>query len=254
MTASLKRLAARVDGDAALTFLHAVLSQDVASLPPGRAATACYLDANARVLAEIRVLHLPTGEVMIDAEPAAAPAFETLSRIAGLSGCEIVVEPWTLAPERGATELNEDEVRVTDGVIEIGIAWGGPGTDRLTSGEATPDDDGFEAARIEAGRPRFGTDITEDLYVFETPLLMRAVSFNKGCYPGQESVARVVNLGAPKRKLVGLTFGADAPPPTTDLDGQGHVTSAAGRSAIALVRAEVAEGGHLAGGVVRALA
>lgn len=251
---TIERLVARLHGDAPLTFLHAVLSQDVASLPAGRAAIGCYLDANAHVLAEIRVLHLPGDVVMFDAEPAAAPAFETLSSIAGLSGCEISFEPWTFSPERGPTDLAEHEIRVTDRGIEVGVAWGGPGTDVLTPG-ASPivDAAGFEAARIEAGRPRFGVDITEDLYVFETPLLARAVSFTKGCYPGQESVARTVNLGAPKRKLARITFPSGAPSAGAELDGMGRITSSAGAYAIALVKAEVEDGPLPSGAVLEAL-
>ena len=116
----------------------------------------------------------------------------------------------------------------------------------------------FEAARIAAGRPRFGIDVTPDMLVNETPLLSRAVSFTKGCYPGQESVARVRNLGRVRRRVVGLQLGAPAPPGTPLLAGDvdiGRLTSSAGLHAIAYARADIGDDATVGGApaIVRAL-
>ena len=70
----------------------------------------------------------------------------------------------------------------------------------------------YNTARIEAGSPLFHIDFGPDSIPAETALLDQTVSFTKGCYLGQEIVARMQNLGHPKRVLVPLRFGADALP------------------------------------------
>ena len=71
----------------------------------------------------------------------------------------------------------------------------------------------FNATRIEAGRPMFGIDFDESVLPHETgPLLNRAVSFTKGCYPGQEIVARMQARGGTARNIVGIRMGDDALP------------------------------------------
>jgi folate-binding protein YgfZ len=64
----------------------------------------------------------------------------------------------------------------------------------------------FNTARIEAGSPLFHVDFGADCLPHETSLLDETTSFTKGCYIGQEIVARMQNLGHPKRLLVGLRF------------------------------------------------
>jgi tRNA-modifying protein YgfZ len=89
----------------------------------------------------------------------------------------------------------------------------------------------YEAARIEAGVPRFGSDITPENFPAEAGVLERAVSFEKGCYPGQETVARMHYRGHPNRTL--YRFAVEGPPPAPGagiLQGEkkvGHLTSLA---------------------------
>jgi folate-binding protein YgfZ len=90
----------------------------------------------------------------------------------------------------------------------------------------------LEALRIEAGVPRLGADFGEDAFPEEAGLVARAVSLTKGCFTGQEIVARIESRGQVKRRLVPLAFeGAAFAPPGTPLllDGAavGEVTSAA---------------------------
>ncbi len=70
----------------------------------------------------------------------------------------------------------------------------------------------FNVARIEAGTPLFNVDFGPDNLPHETGVLHDRVSFRKGCYPGQEIVARTENLGRPRQVLVGLRLGADRQP------------------------------------------
>jgi len=88
-----------------------------------------------------------------------------------------------------------------------------------------------EAARIEAGFPYFGRDITDDNLPQEVARDKQAISFTKGCYLGQETVARIDALGHVNRLLVGIRFSTDqVPPPATGLlaggKSVGHLTSA----------------------------
>ena len=71
----------------------------------------------------------------------------------------------------------------------------------------------WEVARIEAGIPRFGREFGPDTMPAEAGLVERAVSFTKGCYPGQEPIARLHYRGHANRGLRGLGFPGDAPEP-----------------------------------------
>jgi folate-binding protein YgfZ len=99
-------------------------------------------------------------------------------------------------------------------------------TDRLEATGVRPVSQALlEALRIEAGRPRFGVDTTEDSIPLEAGLLERAISTTKGCYVGQEIVIRVLHRGGGRvaKRLVTLSLAepADGPPPrgTPLLDG-----------------------------------
>ncbi len=107
-----------------------------------------------------------------------------------------------------------------------------------------------EALRIEHGRPRYGVDLDDSVIPQEAHLNDRAVSFTKGCYVGQETVARLFYKGKPNRELRGLSsaepleVGAEL-----TLDGRvvGTITSAAssprfGHIGLALVRREAPPG------------
>ena len=105
-----------------------------------------------------------------------------------------------------------------------------------------------EALRIEAGMPRFGREIDERVLPAEAGLVERAVDFEKGCYPGQEPIARLHHRGHTNRGLRVIRIdGTDVPPFDTDviLGGKvvGRVTSAVARGddviALAYVRNEV---------------
>lgn len=83
----------------------------------------------------------------------------------------------------------------------------------LAAGAEEVEAEAWEARRIEAGRPRFGADMTEDTIPLEANLEQRAISFTKGCYVGQEIIIRVTHRGGGRvaRRLVGLAPDPDAP-------------------------------------------
>lgn len=95
-----------------------------------------------------------------------------------------------LLPENDNTEAQEEELR--------GAA------DRAGLARLTPID--LETLRIEAGIPLFGREVSEQFLLPETALESVAASYNKGCFQGQEVLARIKTYGAPKQALVGLIF------------------------------------------------
>jgi folate-binding protein YgfZ len=78
----------------------------------------------------------------------------------------------------------------------------------LSAGVSQAPTDSYEALRIENGLPRFGSDLTPENFPGEAGILARAVSFAKGCYPGQETVARMHYRGHPNRALYRLSVDA----------------------------------------------
>jgi folate-binding protein YgfZ len=111
-----------------------------------------------------------------------------------------------------------------------------------------------EIVRVESGRPRYGVDLDESTIPQEAGLNERAVSFTKGCYVGQETVARLHYRGKPNRHLRGLRLSGLAPPGTELRLGEravGHLGSVAlsprhGPIGLALVRREAEPGDTVA--------
>ncbi len=115
------------------------------------------------------------------------------------------------------------------GVSHLPELW-----ERLRAGGAVPcGDAAAEALRIEAKFPRDGVDLTEDNLAHEAARTARAISFTKGCYLGQEPIARLESMGHTNRELRGLKISGTEPPaagtPVLDSSGTqvGVITSAA---------------------------
>jgi folate-binding protein YgfZ len=90
------------------------------------------------------------------------------------------------------------------------------------------DDLAADILRIERGRPRFGIDMSQANLPAEAGIVERAVSFTKGCYIGQEPVARMHHRGRPNRRLRGLRLSAPVPPGAAVMAGDreaGRLTS-----------------------------
>jgi tRNA-modifying protein YgfZ len=263
----LDRLVARVAGDNPGAFLDATTTQDLAGLSKGDSVLTCMLDEKGHILAEMRITVLDDGTVLIDAEqPARDAIMGWLAKIAPLSGCEVIDESnrWTVMALFGAIEVPARGV-------PLDSEWGPSDLEVLSGagaefeGAEMPADE-YEARRIAAGRPRFGVDFDGSTHIAETPLIARAVSFTKGCYPGQESVARVSNLGRVRKRLVGLEIAGSVVPAkgtalTVDGRDVGLVTGAAASEgrvfAIGSLRSDVQDGAAIEAGdaavIVRAL-
>jgi folate-binding protein YgfZ len=113
-----------------------------------------------------------------------------------------------------------------------------------------------EVLRVETGRPRYGIDLDEGTIPQEAGINDRAVSFTKGCYVGQETVARLHYRGKPNRHLRGLRLSTPLPPGTPLVLGEREVGSVAssvvsprhGPIALALIRREASPGDELVAG------
>ena len=251
----------RLAGKDPVGMLGAVLTNDVPK-DDNVGVYAALLNPKGRIQTDLRVLKSGEG-VLIDTEPeGAAAAREILGRYApfsrvtleDLSGNETA---WGIlglyGPQSkgllGNLELAEHESsEMTLGditVLAAGVAVPVPGYDligprdaieatleHLVDRGATPLGlHAYETARIEAGIARFGSDITPENFPAETGILERAVSFEKGCYPGQETVARMHYRGHPNKLLHRLTVQGAPPRPGTPIlqNGKqvGTVTSVA---------------------------
>ena len=126
----------------------------------------------------------------------------------------------------------------------------------IAAGASTGSQEQAEVARVESGRPRYGVDLDDSVIPQEAGLNERAVSFTKGCYVGQETVARLHYRGKPNRHLRGLRLSAAAEPGAALLLGErevGRLSSSVssprlGPIGLALVRREAAPGDTLSVG------
>ena len=113
--------------------------------------------------------------------------------------------------------------------------------------EPTLSSDELERMRIEAGTPAWGTEIDDRVLPAEAGLTERAVSFTKGCYPGQEPIARLQHRGKVNRRLRLLEIDSASSGEEITYEGKavGRVTSAIPGRALAYVRTEVPEDAEL---------
>jgi folate-binding protein YgfZ len=235
----------RLAGRDPLGMLNAILTNDVPT-QGDRGVYAMLLDRKGRVQTDLRVVRVDD-EILVDTEPEGAQAAEEiLGRYAPFSRVKLEELPdWKVlglyGPRAtgllGDLDLAEHETVRTEiggvSVFVVGVAVPVGGYDligpadslgtvreQLTLAGATPaSHDAYETARIAAGIPRFGADITPENFPGESEnALARAVSFGKGCYPGQETVARMHYRGSPNKKLYRFELepGSVEPPEADD--------------------------------------
>jgi folate-binding protein YgfZ len=227
-----------VRGPDAAAHLQALLSNDVEALLPGDASEGLLLTAKARVIAPVVVLRRGAEDYLLLTEPGLGERVRaTLVRARFAKRCEIELEQHRSAIVFGEVEgiptadYGVDAVEVLDGDVEPTVA-----------------DDELELLRIRAGTPRMGREIDDRVLPAEAGLVERAVDFEKGCYPGQEPIARQHYRGRVNRSLRVLELaGADLPDYDAELSLEGkvvgRVTSAVRDGdrvvALAYVRVEV---------------
>ena len=248
----------RLTGKDPVGMLNAILTNSVPqNADPG--AYALLLNPKGRVQSDLRVLK--SGEdVLVDTEPEGADAArEILGRYAPFSRVKLedLSHEWTVlglyGPRAGElldgldlAEHQTTEAEIGGGTLLIaGVAAPAPGYDLLGPSEAVArarerlielggvpaNLDAYETARVRAGIPRFGADLTPENFPGEAGILERAVDFGKGCYPGQETVARMHYRGHPNKTLYRISYRVEhLAPGTPILQGEknvGKITSVA---------------------------
>ena len=228
-----------VSGPEAAEYLQGQLTNDTEALEPGDGAYAALLDRKGHMQGDMRVLR--PGEdpdLWLDLEP---EGLEAVRRHLGMYKIGREVELADVSEERailsligpraveiaGSAPLPENACEeVTIGgarCLAVGTATGidvlVPAAERdrvwealLAAGAAEVSPEAAEIARIEAGRPRFGAEMGTETMPAEAGIVEQAVSFTKGCYIGQETVARLHYKGKPNRHLRGLKLSAPAQP------------------------------------------
>jgi tRNA-modifying protein YgfZ len=267
-------------GREATAFLHGQVTNDVEGLSPGEGCYAAFLDPKGKMQGDLRILN--TGdELWLDTERSTLqPLFTMIHRYK--LGSDVELHKRTL--EQGLLSLIGPDARTVAGAEGLGDAEhvnvpsevdGVPvlliatdvGVDLVCDAERTAElaaalrahgaqdvpEDAAEAVRVEHGRPRFGLDMDTTTIPQEAGLNERAVSFTKGCYVGQETVARLHYRGKPNRHLRGLRLSAPAEPGAELRLGEKIVgrlgtvadSDALGPIALAIVRREAEPGATL---------
>ncbi|MCW3003996.1 MAG: folate-binding protein YgfZ [Conexibacter sp.] len=265
-------------GDEAAAFLDGQVSNDVATLEAGHGRYATLLTNKGRMLGDLRVVQTsasPPTLLLITERVALQALFDQVRR--GLIGWQAELHKRTLelalfslvgpradevaaaaglpvpgpeehdvAGEVVRTDLGLDVLPPAERAAEVRAAL-------LAAGAVEAPETVAEIVRVEHGRPRYGVDLDDTVMPEEAGIVDRAVSFTKGCYVGQETVARLHWKGKPNRHLRGLklhgpvatgatvtTSGDDA----RDVGKVGSVVASprAGVIALAILRREVAPG------------
>jgi folate-binding protein YgfZ len=273
-----------VGGPEAAEYLQGQLTNDIEALEPGRGCYAALLDRKGHMQADMRVLRPGPGpELWIDTEPEAAEVtrrhLETykigrqveVEDVGGERGLFRLIGPASSSVAGAPSPSPDALLEATLFGVGCQVVGAGEGAIDLIfdSAEATRlrdalleagaievDPAAAEILRIESGRPRFGVEMGRSTMPAEAGIVEAAVSFTKGCYIGQEPVARLHHRGRPNRHLRGLRLGGPAAPGATLRLGEKEVgtlgsfcvSPAQGPIGLAIVRREAQPGDELAVG------
>jgi tRNA-modifying protein YgfZ len=201
----------RVTGSDRVRFLQGLTTVNVETLGDGTSRWGAILSPKGRVLSVIS-LAAAGDALVVRCEPALADKtlailerYAVMDDVAFEPGTDPCYQVWT-----DAASVWDAPFVVASGVGEAGdVAETAPAAERL---------------RIRGGFLRYGADVGEDHFPFETPLA-RALDYDKGCYVGQEPVFRVHAQGNAARALRGLSLAGEPPAPGTPV-GKGVITSA----------------------------
>jgi folate-binding protein YgfZ len=196
-----------------------MVSNDVEALGVGEACDALLLTPKAKIIAPLRVLRRGGHDFLLLTEPALGERVATeLTRMRFAAKCEIGLEEHRSWLILGGAEVLDER----------------PEGEEVSEEEA-------ERARIEAGIPRWGSELDDRVLPAEAGLTETHVSFGKGCYPGQEPIARLHYRGHVNRRLRVLEVEAASSGDDIEHEGRkvGRVTSAVPGLALGYVRTEV---------------
>ena len=271
-----------VRGPDAIEYLQGQLTNDLDAISPGGGCYSALLDRKGHMRADMRVLLLDEDMVWLDAEAIATEplrrhletykigrqveiddeANRALVSMIGPAAAELT-GAGPLSPEHAHRELEiggaPARAVATDVGIDLIVSRQDADAVRAAladAGAVEVSEAAAEIVRVESGRPRFGAEMTDATIPAEAGIDERAVSFTKGCYIGQETVARLHYKGKPNRHLRGLRLERPAEPGEPIRLGERElgsvgtacVSPAHGPIALAIVRREAAPGDRVSVG------
>ena len=259
----------KVAGDGARNFLHGLVTADILELTPGTARFCALLTPQGKIVADFIVTEAPAkdgGGLFLDVQRALCVTLVAKLNIYKLRA-KVIVED--LSAVLGVLAAWDGSGAVKRDTTKLGLSYADPRLPALgfrvmlpphlaaaaAAGlDATPVDAGqYEAHRIALGVPQGGLDFSYgDAFPHETDMdQLGGVDFTKGCYVGQEVVSRMHHRGEPRKRIVRLALGGDAPEQGTPvLAGEmpvGTLGSTSGRAALALLRLDRVEDASAAG-------
>ena len=283
----------RLMGPEAKEYLHRMVTNDIHSLTPGQGVYACMLEIDGRMIADLWAWIVSDEEVLVETSAAACDALmaaldkylimeeveiqdargdEALVTVQGPSAHDTLANALAmdLPPlEHGSMWQTSDggtglivaaRDRTGHGGLDVYMPAGADSLLGALRETGVPEAlvETMEILRVEAGLPAWGSELTNHTIPLEANLEGVAVSFTKGCYPGQEIIARIHSRGKPAKHLVGIRFQGGPPPAGTQVhSGEaavGTITSAAsspifGPIALAYLKKEHGEPGvHVTAG------
>lgn len=252
------RAVLRVEGETARAFLQGLVTCDVDTLAPGRAAYGALLTPQGKIIVDFLLTEAEDGAFLFDLPAALAADFAkrlTLYRlrakiaIAPVAGAAVVAV-WGESHDVGGPVLARFEDPRAPGLGARALLAASP--DLPADGRAA-----YDAHRIALGVPAGGVDFPYgDTFPHDANLdLLRGVDFEKGCYVGQEVVSRVQHRGSARRRIVPVTLAGAAEPGMPVMAGEvpvGTLGSVAGARALASLRLDKVADAGAAGLVLRA--
>ncbi|HEX8120817.1 MAG TPA: glycine cleavage T C-terminal barrel domain-containing protein [Solirubrobacteraceae bacterium] len=258
-------------------FLNGQVTNDVEALTPGSGCYAAFLTHKGKMLGDLRVLDA-ADELLLDTERVSLQAlFDMIRRFS--VGYDVQLHKRTVqrallslvgprarevipgVPDLEHAHIETGSVRAIATAEGIDVLCDAEDAERVRAalvdaGAVPVSEDAAEVVRVERGRPRYGIDMDDSTIPEEAALNERAVSFTKGCYVGQETVARLHWKGKPNRGLRGLRLSEPVAPgeelrlgeKVVGRVGTAVVSPVHGPIALAIVRREAATGDTLAVG------
>jgi folate-binding protein YgfZ len=259
----------RLTGSEAADYLQGQVTNDVEALAAGEGCYAALLTHKGQIVADMRVLR-GADFIWLDMEPRSLPAIvrnaqmysigrdvQAIDVTADYAILSLIGPAARDALDAAPAEVEHAWVQGEHGIYaatDVGVDVICPAADadgvRQALGVEVVSEDAAECLRVETGRPRLGYEIAGGVIPEEAGLNDRAVSFTKGCYVGQETVARLHYKGRPNRHLRGLRLAAPVAQGDEVTAGErvvGRIGTAAlspahGPIALAILRREVGPG------------
>jgi tRNA-modifying protein YgfZ len=266
-------------GPDAAEYLQGQLTNDVEALADGEGQYAALLDRKGHMQADLRVLRVGDGALLLDTEPETkdaalrhltmysigrevevsdATAERAFVSLIGPRSAEIAGTPPLPEFANEATKLASVDVLAVGTRAGIDLLYPAEERERVIAalteaGAVEVSPEAVEILRVEAGVPRFGAEMDATTMPAEAAIVEDAVSFTKGCYIGQETVARLHYKGKPNKHLRGLRLSAAAAPGAAlrlgDKEvgtlGGAVVSPAHGPIGLAIIRREAEPGAEL---------